>query len=167
MVYHFQWPRRSPCKRDWCWPVCPLWSAQVLSMSVWWWGCEHLWLEGLLASVGLQSKKNSMKLWLTVRTQRRLLVGERGRRIGESTRLPTMWPGFKSQKRRNMWVEFVVGYLLPREVFLPALRFSPLLMHHTPTFPNFNSTRNQVDEEPPCGCATSNPFRFIYLFNCK
>ena len=24
-----------------------------------------------------------------------------------------------------------------------------------PTFPNSNSTRNQVDEEPLCGCATS------------
>ena len=31
-----------------------------------------------------------------------------------------------------------------------------------PTFPNFNSTRNQVDEEPLCGCATCNSL-FIYL----
>ena len=30
------------------------------------------------------------------------------------------------------------------------------------TFPNSNSTRNQVDEEPPCGCATSKSL-FIYL----
>ena len=28
---------------------------------------------------------------------------------GESTRLPPMWPGFDSQTRRHMWVEFVVG----------------------------------------------------------
>ena len=34
-------------------------------------------------------------------------------RVGESTRLPKMWPGFKSQRRRLTWV---------REV----LRFSPL-----------------------------------------
>ena len=128
MDYHFRWPCRSPCKGDWCWLVCPLWSAQVLSMSVWWWGCEHLWLEGLLASVGLQSKKNSMKLWLTVRTQRQLLVEERGRRIGDCTRLPPMWPGFKSQRRSHMWVEFVVGYL-PwfQRFFSRVLRFSPLL----------------------------------------
>ena len=34
-----------------------------------------------------------------------------------------------------------------------------------PTFPNSNSTRNQVDEEPLCGCATSKSL-FIYLFIC-
>ena len=35
-----------------------------------------------------------------------------------------------------------------------------------PTFPNSNSTRNQVDEEPLCGCATSKSLfiYFIYLF---
>ena len=32
-----------------------------------------------------------------------------------------------------------------------------------PTFPNFNSTRNQVDEEPLCECATCKSL-FIYLF---
>ena len=34
-----------------------------------------------------------------------------------------------------------------------------------PTLPNSNSTRNQVDEEPLCGCATSKSL-FIYLFIC-
>ena len=34
-----------------------------------------------------------------------------------------------------------------------------------PTFPNSNSTRNQVVEEPLCGCATSKSL-FIYLFIC-
>ena len=36
-----------------------------------------------------------------------------------------------------------------------------------PTFPNSNSTRNQVDEEPLCGCATCKSLfiiYFIYLF---
>ena len=32
-----------------------------------------------------------------------------------------------------------------------------------PAFPNSNSTRSQVDEEPLCGCATSKSL-FIYLF---
>ena len=32
-----------------------------------------------------------------------------------------------------------------------------------PTFPNSNSARNQVDEEPLCGCAISKSL-FIYLF---
>ena len=33
----------------------------------------------------------------------------KGWRSGESARLPPKWPGFKSQRRRHMWVEFVVG----------------------------------------------------------
>ena len=36
-----------------------------------------------------------------------------------------------------------------------------------PAFPNSSSTRNQVDEEPLCGCATSKSlftYLFIYLF---
>ena len=31
-----------------------------------------------------------------------------------------------------------------------------------PTFPNSNSTRNQVDKEPLCGCATSKSYVIIY-----
>ena len=39
-------------------------------------------------------------------------VWEQGWRGGESTGLPpTMWPGFKCQRRLQMWVEFVVGSL--------------------------------------------------------
>ena len=47
------------------------------------------------------------------------------------------------------------GFSLGTSVF-----FSP----QKPAFPNSNSTRNQVDEEPLCGCATSKSL-FIYLFN--
>ena len=36
---------------------------------------------------------------------------------GESTRLPPMWPRFKSRHRRHVWVEFVVGSLLCSERF--------------------------------------------------
>ena len=36
-------------------------------------------------------------------------VAEQGWRSGESARLPPMWPGFKSRRRRHVWVEFVVG----------------------------------------------------------
>ena len=39
-------------------------------------------------------------------------LGSKGRRSGERTRLPPMWPGFKSHRRRHMWVEFDVGSLL-------------------------------------------------------
>ena len=36
-----------------------------------------------------------------------------------------------------------------------------------PTFPNYNSIRNQVDEEALCGCATAKSLfiYFIYLFD--
>ena len=47
------------------------------------------------------------------------------RRSGESTRLPPMWPGFDSQTRRHMWVEFV-GTLVCTERFSPG----------TPVFPS-------------------------------
>ena len=45
------------------------------------------------------------------------LKGSKGWRSGESARLPPMWPGFKSRRRRHMWVEFVVGSLLCSERF--------------------------------------------------
>ena len=32
-----------------------------------------------------------------------------------------------------------------------------------PTFPNTNSTRYQVEEEPLCGCATSKSLLFMYF----
>ena len=37
------------------------------------------------------------------------VVWELGWRSGESTRFPSMWPGFDSRTRHHMWVEFVVG----------------------------------------------------------
>ena len=49
-----------------------------------------------------------------------------GWRSGESTHLPPMWPGFDSQIRRHMWVEFV-GSLLCTERFSPGTPVSPLL----------------------------------------
>ena len=40
-----------------------------------------------------------------------------GWRSDESTRLPLMWPWFKSWRRLRLWVEFVVGSLLCSERF--------------------------------------------------
>ena len=54
------------------------------------------------------------------------LFGVQGWRSGESTRLPPIWPGFDSQTRRHMWVEFV-GSLLCTERFSPGTPVSPLL----------------------------------------
>ena len=72
-----------------------------------------------------------------------------------------MWPGLKSLRRHHMWVAFVVGSLPCSERFFSG--FSGFPLSSKPTFPNSNSTRNQVDEEPLCGCATSKTL-FIYLF---
>ena len=69
---------------------------------------------------------------------------------------PPLWPGFKSRRRRHIWVEFVVGSLHYSDT--PCLP-SP----QKPTFPNSNSTRNQADEEPSSGCATFKSLLFTYL----
>ena len=42
-------------------------------------------------------------------------LGQKRWRSGESTRLPPMWPWFKSLQQRHMWVEFDVGSLLCSE----------------------------------------------------
>ena len=51
---------------------------------------------------------------------------ERGWRSGWSTRLPPMWPGFNSRRRRHMWVEFVVGSLRCSERFSSGYSGFPL-----------------------------------------
>ena len=55
-----------------------------------------------------------------------LAYGEQGWRSGESARLPPMWPGFKSWRRRHMWVEFVVGSLPCSERFFSVYSGFPL-----------------------------------------
>ena len=58
------------------------------------------------------------------------------------------------------WVCCLFSPLL-QEVFLRVLWFYP--SPQKPTFSNSNSTRNQVDLEPLCRCATCKSL-FIYLF---
>ena len=58
-----------------------------------------------------------------------------------------------------LWViSFVPRGFAPRTPVFPSPQ--------KPTFSNSNSTRNQVDEEPLCGCATSKSLLFIF-FQCK
>ena len=87
---------------------------------------------------------------------------EQGWRSGESARLTSMWPGFKSRLRLHMWVEFVVGSLLCSERFFSG--YSGFPSPQKPTFPNSNSTRNQVDEEPLGGCANLQIIIHSFLF---
>ena len=65
-------------------------------------------------------------------------LGEQGWCSGESTRLPPMWPGFESWRRRHMWVEFVCW------VFLRVLRFSPLLKNQHFQIPIRSGTHGHV-----------------------
>ena len=39
-------------------------------------------------------------------------LGSKGWRSGESACFPPTWAGFKSWRRRHMWVEFVVGLFI-------------------------------------------------------
>ena len=55
-----------------------------------------------------------------------LCFEEQGWRSGESTRLPPMWPWFKSRRRRHMWVEFVFGSLPYSERFFSGYSGFPL-----------------------------------------
>ena len=52
--------------------------------------------------------------------------GQQGFRSDGSARLPPMWPGFKSRRRRHMWVEFVVGSLPCSERFFSGYSGFPL-----------------------------------------
>ena len=81
---------------------------------------------------------------------------------GESTRLPPMWPGFKSWRRRHMWVEFVVGSLLCSERFFSGYSGFPIS-------PKTNISKFQFDQES--GRRRTTLFRdvlppnhFIHLF---
>ena len=67
-------------------------------------------------------------------------------------------PGFDAMCGLNLLLVFSV---LLREVFLWVLSFSPLLENQ---ITNPNSTMDQVDEEPLCGCAISKSL-FILFFN--
>ena len=83
--------------------------------------------------------------------------------MAKSTHLPLVWSRFKSQCRRWMWDEFVGGSLIFSERF-----FSGYSSPQKPTFPNFNSTRVQVEEDvlPLNRCLFIKSFYlFIYLFN--
>ena len=86
---------------------------------------------------------------------------EQGWCSGESTRLPPVWPRF------NPSIDAICGLSLLLVLSLVPRGFSPgtpvFPSPQKPTFPNSNSTRNQVDKEPLCGCGTCK-LLFIYVF---
>ena len=71
-----------------------------------------------------------------------------------------MWPQFES------WHQHHMSFLLVLSLTLRGFSLGTLVFpsHQKPTFPKSKSTRNQADEEPLCGCATSKSLLyFIYL----
>ena len=71
-----------------------------------------------------------------------LYLGSKEWRSGESARLPPMWPGFKSRRRRHIWVEFVIGSLLCSERFSSGYSGFPLSSKT-----NCNISKFQFDQE--------------------
>ena len=67
-------------------------------------------------------------------------------RSGESTRLPPMWSGFESRRRRHtcMWVEFVVGSRPCSERFSPCISVFPLLKNKHFQIPFRSGTHGHV-----------------------
>ena len=67
----------------------------------------------------------------------------------------------------NPGVDAICGLSLLLVLSLAPRGFSPgtpvFPSPQKPTFPNSNSTRNQVDEEPLCGCATSKSLLLLLL----
>ena len=58
----------------------------------------------------------------------------------ESTRLPPMYPGFKSRRRSHMWVDFVIGSLPCSERFFSGYSCFPLSL-------KTNISKFQLDQE--------------------
>ena len=86
-------------------------------------------LKGLSVCVNVVSK-NTKLIWQNLnsaetkkKNSTKTSIGQ-GWRSGESTLLPPMSPGFKSRRRRHMWVEFVVGSLPCSERFLSGFPLS-------------------------------------------
>ena len=79
---------------------------------------------------------------------------------GKSQRLPRMSIWFVGWAICGLSLLLVLSFA-PRG-FSPGTPVSP--SPQKPTLSNFNSTRNQVDEEPLCGCATSKSLFIYYLF---
>ena len=75
-----------------------------------------------------------------------------------------MWPGFKSRGQCHMWVlSLLFGSLPCFERF--SLNTAAFPWTQKPTFSNSSSTRNLIDKEPLCGCATSKSlYIFIYYY---
>ena len=87
------------------------------------------------------------------------VTGSKGWRSGENAR--------QCGLRSNPDIDAICGLSLLLVLSFAPRGFSPanpvFPSPQKPTFPNSNSTGNQVDKEPLCGCATSKSLFIIYL----
>ena len=83
---------------------------------------------------------------------------------GESTRLPTFWPVFKSRRRHHKQTEFVVGSLLHSEGFFsPVPLFSPLLKNQLSKL-EFDQLGIRQTKKHYVNVLPLNRYLFIYLY---
>ena len=102
-------------------------------------------------------------LWYSVRLLRSRNLGSKGGTVVRALASYQCGPG------ANPGIDAICGLSLLLVLSLAPRGFSPgtpvFPSPQKPTFPNSNSTRNQADEEPLCGCATCKSLFIYLLFN--
>ena len=90
-------------------------------------------------------------------------LGSKGWHSGENARLPLMWSWLKSRRRYIVCgLSLLLVFSFALGGFYPGIPVFP--SPQKSIFPDSNSTRNQVDEEPLCGCAMSKSLFTYFLF---
>ena len=114
-----------------------------------------------------------VKCMILIIKKNRKFEWSKGWRSDESARLPSMWPGFNSRRRRHMWVEFVVGSLLCSERFFsgysgfplsPKTSISKNQHFQIPIRLGIRSTKNHFVDVLPPNYYLFIIYLFIYLF---
>ena len=98
---------------------------------------------GMFEEVDVEDAKSKKEIVSAVSKRKYCHMGSKGWRSGESTLLPPVWPGFKSQCQHHMWVEFVVGSLPCSERFSSGYSGFPFSLK-TNTF-KFQSDLERTD----------------------
>ena len=98
---------------------------------------------GMFEEVDVEDAKSKKEIVSAVSKREYCHMGSKGWRSGESTLLPPVWPGFKSQCQHHMWVEFVVGSLPCSERFSSGYSGFPFSLK-TNTF-KFQSDLERTD----------------------
>ena len=120
-VVHW-WERSPPTSVAWC-------QISESTPHVGWIRCSYLLHEA--AGFPLSSLIDIFRFQI---------IWEQGWCSGDSTRLPPIWPRFKSRCQCHMWVEFVAGSLLCSKRFFSGYSGFPL-------FSKTNTSKFQFDKE--------------------